>query len=107
MLPFLTARQHVAKYDIFVPSYTTPSQYQEACVSAMRGASWVVIDRERTNPKWLKQTFPGLPDPQPRETKQFEQALETGFELVAREGIFELRRCVPQADEKLCSGIAE
>jgi hypothetical protein len=42
-------------------------------------------------------------DPEPRETKKFEQALETGFELVAREGIFELRQRVPQTDENLCT----
>jgi hypothetical protein len=107
MLPFLTARRHVARYDIFAPGWTLPSQYREACVSAMRGASWVVIDREETHPEWIKATFPGLPDPQPRETKRFERALETGFEFVAREGIFELRRRVPGANERLCSSIAE
>jgi hypothetical protein len=107
MLPFLTSRQHRSRYDIFTPGWTLPAQYQEACVSAMRGASWVVIDREKTHPKWLKGVFPALPDPQPRETKRFEQALETGFELVAREGLFELRRRVPGVDETLCSGITE
>jgi hypothetical protein len=107
MLPFLTARQHVSRYDIFTPGYTLPSQYQEACVSVMRDASWVVIDRERTNPKWIKATFPEAPDAEPRETKQFERALEAGFELVAREGLFELRRRVPGADETLCTGITE
>src|SRR5262245_24891547 len=28
MLTFLTARQDVSKYDIFIPNYTTPSQYR-------------------------------------------------------------------------------
>ena len=51
MLPFLTARRHVSRYDIFVPGWTLPSQYQEACVSAMRGASWVVIDRGIDEPE--------------------------------------------------------
>jgi hypothetical protein len=106
MLPFLTARQHVSRYDIFTPGYTLPSEYQEACVSVMRGASWVVIDRTWT-PKWLIQIFPGMRDTDPREKKRFEQALETGFEFVAREGAFELRRRVPEADETLCTGITE
>jgi hypothetical protein len=107
MLPFLTARRHVARHDIFTPGWTLPSQYQEACVSTMRGASWVVIDREKTDPKWLKHVFPSSPAPQPRETTRFEQALETGFEFVAREGPFELRHRVPGANERLCSSIAE
>jgi hypothetical protein len=107
MLPFLTARRHASRYDIFTPGWTLPSRYQEACVSAMRGASWVVIDREKTDPKWLKRVFPSSPAPQPRETTRFEQALETGFEFVAREGSFELRHRVPEANETLCSGIAE
>jgi len=37
MLPFLTARRHVSKYDVFTPDYTLPSQYQEACVSVGDG----------------------------------------------------------------------
>jgi hypothetical protein len=106
MLPFLTARRHVSTYDIFTPGYTTPSQYQEACVLAMRGASWVVTDRTWT-PKRLTTTFPGIRDPDPPEKKRFEQALETGFEFVAREGLFELRRRVRGVDETLCTGITE
>jgi hypothetical protein len=107
MLPFLTARRHVSRYDLFAPSYTTPSQYQQACVSAMRSASWVVIDRERMHPEFIMKYFPNTPDPEPPETKRFEQALGAGFELVAREGEFELRRRGPEADETLCTGITE
>jgi hypothetical protein len=106
MLPFLTARRHVSKYDIFTPGYTSPSEYQEACISAMRDASWVVMDRTWT-PERLITVFPRIRDPEPEETKRFERALETGFELVAREGSFELRRRVPGVDESLCIGISE
>jgi len=106
MLPFLTARQHVSRYDTFTPGYTLPSQYHEACVSVMRDASWVVIDRQYT-PEVLIAVFPGIRDPEPEETKRFERALEAGFELVAREGSFELRRRVPGADETLCIGITD
>jgi hypothetical protein len=107
ILPFLTARQHVSRYDIFAPSYTTPFQYQEACGSVMRSAAWVVIDRGWADPKSIKTIFPATPDPEPRETKRFERALEGGFEFVAREGSFELRRRVPEANETLCTGITE
>ncbi len=107
MLPFLTARSHVAKSDIFVPGYTLPSQYQEACISAIRRASWVVIDRNRTNPTFLKAIFPAMQDAQPQETKRFELALEHGFEFVSREGAFELRRRVKGSDETVCAGIEE
>jgi len=106
MLPFLTARRHVSRYDVFVPSYTFPSQYQEACVSVMQNASWVVIDRDWTSPKWLTAVYPHMKDPQPPETRKFEQALETGFELVAVAGKFELRRRVPSIDDTVCADIA-
>ena len=105
MLPFLAARRHVSRYDTFTPGYTLPSQYQEACVSVMRNASWVVIDRSWTNPKWLTAVFPAMRDPHPPETEKFEQALETGFELVAVEGKFELRRRVPAIGDTVCAGI--
>jgi len=105
MLPFLTARRHVSRYDVFTPGYTLPSQYQEACVSVMRNASWVVIDRQWTDPKWLTTIFPAIRDPQPPETSKFEQALESGFELVAREDKFELRRRLPTINDSICAGI--
>jgi hypothetical protein len=107
MLPFLTAREQVSKYDVFVPGYTLPSQYQDACVSVMRHATWVVIDRRGTNSKVLKQVFPAMPDVEPQETKRFEQALDDGFELVAREGAFELRRRRDSINQTVCADIAE
>jgi len=45
MLPFLTEREHVAKYDIFQPGYTLPSQYRDACLSVMLTADWLIITR--------------------------------------------------------------
>jgi hypothetical protein len=107
MLPFLTGREHVSKYDIFTPGYTTPSQYQEACISAMRLASWLVIDRNWTDPNFLRTIFPGIPDAVPRESMKFELALQSGFEFVARYGVFELRRRLKTVDESVCVRIAE
>jgi hypothetical protein len=107
MLPFLTARVHVSKSDIFLPGYTLPSEYQEACISAVRRASWVVIDRKRTDPSFFKGTYPAMRDAQLQETKRFELALERGFEFVSREGAFELRRQVKGGDETVCAGIVD
>ena len=102
MAPFLTAREHVARFDILTPGYTTPSQFRDACLSAMRSASWVVIDRYNLNPKVLKSTFPAMKNPEPPETKSIERALETGFDLVAQKGVYELRHRSTVADETLC-----
>jgi hypothetical protein len=107
MLPFLTARKHVSNYDIFVPGYTTPSQYQEACTSALRHASWVVVDRNWTDPNFLRVVYPAMRGAKPRETKAFELALQNGFEVVARDGPFELRRRVKTVDETICAGIVD
>ena len=107
MLPFLTAREQVSKYDTFVPGYTTPAQYQEACFSALRDATWLVIDRNWTDPNFLRLSFPAMRDAEPRETKRFELALQSAFEFVARDGAFELRRRVKAVNETICAGIAE
>jgi hypothetical protein len=106
MLPFLAAREQVSKYDVLVPEYTMPSQYQDACLSVMRHASWVVIDRRWTDPNELKGRFPAMRDAEPQEKKRFEQALG-GFELVAQEGAFELRRRREGISDTVCAGIAE
>src|SRR5262249_35109473 len=106
MLSFLTAREQVSKYDVFMPGYTLPSQYQDACISVMRHASWVVIDRRETDPNILKQRFPAMRDAEPPETKWL-QALDDGFELVAQEGRFELRRRREGISDAVCAGIAE
>jgi hypothetical protein len=106
MLPFLTAREHVSKYDIFIPGYTTSSQYQEACISALQYATWLVIDRSWTAVT-LRRYFPALRDAAPRETTGFESALERAFEFVAREGTFELRRRIDNVNETICVAVAE
>ena len=104
MLPFLTAREHVSRYDIFVPGYTLPSQYHEACISSMRRALWVVIDRNLTDAAFVN-LFPSMRDATPPERIEFELALERGFELVAREGAFEMRRRIKSVDETVCANI--
>jgi hypothetical protein len=107
MLSFLSAREQVSKYDLFLPEYTTPTQYQDTCMSVMRHASWVVIDRQMNDANLLKQSFPALRDAEPQEKRRFEQALNNGFKLVAQEGAFELRRRRSSLSDTLCSGIAK
>jgi len=85
--------EHVSKYDIFAPDFTSPFQHQEACIAALR-ASWLVIDRNWTDPNYLRISYPAIRDAEPPETKKFEMALQRGFEFVARDGPFELRRRV-------------
>ena len=46
-------------------------------------------------------------DAEPPEKKRFEQALDGGFELVAQEGTFELRRRREGISDTVCAGIAE
>jgi hypothetical protein len=107
LAPFLTSREQVSRYDVFTPGYTSAAHYQDACLSVMRRASWVVIDRNWTNPATLKRTFPSMQNARPPETSAFEQALENGFELVAQDGTFELRHRRDGANDTLCVGIAD
>jgi hypothetical protein len=106
LMSFLTGRGQVSRYDVFTPGYTLPSQYRQACIAATRHASWVVIDRNWTDPGFLKSIFPALRNPERAETAQFEQALKTGFGLVGVYGPFELRRREPGADQIDCARIA-
>ena len=105
MLPFLTGREQVSRYDIFVPEYTTAAQYQEACRSVIRDASWVVVDRYWTNYNAWKNAFPSMLDAKPRETARFEQALDSAFELIPNTGTFELRRRRQGVSDSVCDGI--
>jgi hypothetical protein len=106
MLPFLTARDDVSRFDIFTPGYTLASQYDEACRSAVGHAAWVVIDRKWTDVEILRRTFPAMRDPAPPETRRFEQALDASFDLVLKTGTFELRRRRDDATPAACAGIA-
>ncbi|HKX07759.1 MAG TPA: hypothetical protein VJN67_06170 [Stellaceae bacterium] len=106
MLIFLTGREHVSRYDFFVPEYTLPSQYQEACTSALHRATWLVLDG-RLDEKGLKQIYPAMQNPRPEETKRFEEAITSAFDLVAREGAFEIRRRAKAITDTVCNDIAQ
>lgn len=105
MMSFLAGREQISKYDVFAPDYTLPSQYREACIAVMQNASWIMMDRRWTDPRFLKLVYPAMGNPMPRETRMFEQALESGFALVAQSGAFELRRRTQAANQTVCSGI--
>ena len=106
MLAFLAGREQVSKYDLFTPWYTTPDQYEETCRSVMRQASWIVIDRLWTE-DWQtwKGTFPSMPDTKPRETLEFEQALDKSSEPVPNTHSLELRHRREDGTESVCDGI--
>jgi hypothetical protein len=108
LLPFLTGRAHVSKYDLFTPVYTTPAQYEEASRAVIRDASWVVVDRYWTDYNSWKDAFPSMPYARPRETARFEQALDSAFELSpnTNTGTFELRRRREGVSDSVCDGIA-
>jgi hypothetical protein len=105
MLPFLVARQQVSRYDLFVPGgYTTPAQYRETCLSVIRHATWVVIDRTwAEDPRMLVGFYSG---PLPPDVRKFEQALNDSFEPVERFGVIEIRHRRQQVDETACLGIS-
>lgn len=106
-LTFLTARQHVSKYDGFVPGYTTPAQYQSACLSAVRHASWTVTDRRFADYRHWKEIYPSMPEAEPQEATRFERALNRAFEPAITERFFELRRRRQGITDAVCDGIAD
>jgi hypothetical protein len=105
MLPFLARRTQVSRYDVFVPQYTTPAQYQEACFDVMRQASWVVIDRKWTEDPIYWRGL-GVHRPLPPEFGRFENVLDEAFEPVERFGLIEIRKRRKEASEAVCAGIS-
>jgi hypothetical protein len=53
----------------------------------------------------LRKAFPAMRDSMPVEIMRFEQVLESNFDLVAKEGRFELRHRRENASEVECDGI--
>jgi len=107
MLSFLAAREHVSQYDIFIPWYTTPAQYQDACLSVLRDASWVVMDRRFSDYSFWKRTYPSIPNAKPLETIRFEGVLERAFQRVTVKGTLDLRRRREGVTASVCRDIAE
>jgi hypothetical protein len=75
LLPFLTAREQVSRYDLFLPGHTLAFQYQDACISVMRNASWVAIGRIAADPKVLSKVYPAMGDAELQQAKRFEKSL--------------------------------
>lgn len=107
LLPYLTDRQQVSRFDIFIPDYTPPAQYYEACVATARQAKWVVLDRAEMSPEHWLIVFPAMGNPRRSETVAFEQAIESNFALVRRMGVFEVRQRTTEASEMVCNAILQ
>ena len=95
LAPFIAQREHVSRYDLFLPGYTTPAQYADACASVEARASWIVLDRTLMDDRQLKIIFPATRDTDPPERRAFEQMLLADFTPVAEIGHYELRRRAP------------
>lgn len=106
MLPYLTARRHVAALDVMPPGYTTAVQFRDTCARVLRDAQWVVLDHRFMDAATLRSVFPSLREPDPPERRAFESALALGFETVHRSVFFELRgRRQPAISAAPCDGI--
>ncbi len=106
MLPYLTGRRHVAALDVMTPGYTTAEQFRETCVRVVGEARWVVIDRNWTDPRVLRNLFPAMRDPDPPEKRAFEAALRLAFDRVVHTSmVFELRQRAGRASMPLCDKI--
>ena len=107
MLPFLAAREQVSKYDVFVPGYTLPSQYQDACISVMRHASWVVIDRRLDRSQDTQADRSLRCGTLNRRRKNGSSKPWMTASSWSREVAFELRRRREGISDAVCVGMAE
>ncbi len=99
MLPYLTGRQQVSRYDLFTPHYTTDLQYQEACAEVLRKASLVVVDWRWADMAFLHVIFPAMPDGGTAAKDALEAALHSRFASVWRSGSLEILRRTPGGAE--------
>ena len=97
MLPYLTGRQQVSGYDIFIPYYTTDLQYQEACRQMLQEASLVVVDWRWADTAFLHQIYPAMPDGDTPAKNALEAVLRSRFAPVWHAGSFELLRRTTEA----------
>ena len=103
MLPYLTARRHVAALDVRTPGYTTAAQFRETYVRVVSDARWVVMDRSWSDPRKFQYVFPAMRDPDPPEKRGFETALALAFEQVIHSSaFFEFRQRTGSASVVLC-----
>ena len=99
VLPFLSGRRHPVNLDLFVPQYTTASQYHDSCLQVMQNAEWVVFDSEISQPGFYRVIFPAMSNPSPPEKTSFEAALKKSFAIEYQYGGFQvLRRRTASAD---------
>jgi hypothetical protein len=99
---FIAQREQISKYDVFLPGYTPPNQYAEACATANARATWLVLDRIGMSVARYKSTFPAMRNPRPPETAAFERSIEDDFRFVARVGRYEIRKRVTPPPIRAC-----
>ena len=106
LLPYLTGRRHTAAIDVMVPGYTSAEQLRRTCARVLAEAQWVVIDRQWSDPVFLRRVFPAMRDPAPPEKTGLEAALRTGFdEMVYSSSRFELRKRSRRAPAADCDSV--
>ena len=105
LVPYLTARRHIAQLDMIIPGFTTPAQYRDVCARVVADAQYVVIDLPWTDPANILRVHPATIDTNPPEKRAFEAALAEGFELIAHSPRFQVRRRTTRAHASLCGRI--
>ncbi len=99
MVPYLTGRRQVSRYDVFTPFYTTDLQYQETCTQILREASLVVVDWGWADMAFLHIVYPAMPDGGTAAKDALEAALHSRFTSIWRSGSFEILRRTTDANE--------
>jgi hypothetical protein len=106
LLPYLTGRRHAAGVDVLVPGYTSVEHFREVCARVAAEARWVLLERQWSDPSYLRRIFPAIRDPDPPEKHEFEAALRVAFgEIVHVSTRFELRRRAGDVPAMLCDRI--
>ncbi|MBV9753102.1 MAG: hypothetical protein JO188_11320 [Hyphomicrobiales bacterium] len=103
MLPYLTAKEQAAKYDVFVPHYTTAEQYRETCAEITAGASVIVLNTLWDNEDFLRKVFPSMTAREDQSKKGFDEAIRKEFTPAWEGGQFQILHRISKIPEDTCS----
>ena len=92
VVPFVTRREQVSRFDVFLPHYMSETQYESAARDVTKHAKWVVYDRLMTNPRYIRQIYPKMPETLPPEFRAMEMLLSNKYVTVWSNQRYEIRR---------------
>jgi hypothetical protein len=105
LLPYLTAKKQISKYDVFIPYYTTEEQYRETCNNVIEEASLIVVNTNWVDQDFLRKIFPAMQNEKDVYKEKFDGVLRRWFTLAWQSEPFQILRRTTESPEGACSKV--